>query len=149
MKAILTGHTRGLGAAIAEQLLARNVPVLGLARSGNTALAAQYPALLTEIALDLADPAALLAALAGDTVRDFVAGALSLLLINNAGMLQPVGRVEMQDAAAIARTVSLNGAGQHQRCGDIQADGTGDGRRVLHLDASDWLQHAGVVDQQQ
>ena len=40
MKAILTGHTRGLGAAIAEQLLARNVPVLGLARSGNTALAA-------------------------------------------------------------------------------------------------------------
>lgn len=108
MKAILTGHTRGLGAAIAEQLLARDIPVLGLARSGNAALAARYPALLTEIALDLSDPATLLAALSGETVKDFVASAQSLLLINNAGMLQPVGRVERQDAAAIARTVSLN-----------------------------------------
>ena len=133
MKAILTGHTRGLGAAIAEPLLARNVPVLGLARSGNTALAAHYPALLTEIALDLADPAALLAVLAGDTVRDFVAGAQSLLLINNAGMLQPVGRVEMQDAAAIARTVSLNVAAPLMLTGAIAAQMNGRPCRVLHI----------------
>ena len=133
MKAILTGHTRGLGAAIAEQLLARNVPVLGLARSGNTALAAHYPALLTEIALDLADPAALLAVLAGDTVRDFVAGAQSLLLINNAGMLQPVGRVEMQDAAAIARTVSLNVAAPLMLTSGIAAQMKGRPCRVLHI----------------
>ena len=133
MKAILTGHTRGLGAAIAEQLLARDIPVLGLARSGNAALAARYPALLTEIALDLSDPAALLAALAGDTARDFVASAQSLLLINNAGMLQPVGRVEMQDAAAIARTVSLNVAAPLMLTSGIAAQMKGRPCRVLHI----------------
>ena len=133
MKAILTGHTRGLGAAIAEQLLARDIPVLGLARSGNAALAARYPALLTEIALDLSDPATLLAALAGETVKDFVASAQSLLLINNAGMLQPVGRVEMQDAAAIARTVSLNVAAPLILTSAIAAQLGGRPCRVLHV----------------
>ena len=133
MKAILTGHTRGLGAAIAEQLLARDIPVLGLARSGNAALAARYPALLTEIALDLSDPATLLAALAGETVKDFVASAQSLLLINNAGMLQPVGRVEMQDAAAIARTVSLNVAAPLMLTSGIAAQMKGRPCRVLHI----------------
>lgn len=133
MKAILTGHTRGLGAAIAEQLLARDIPVLGLARSGNAALAARYPALLTEIALDLSDPATLLAALSGETVKDFVASAQSLLLINNAGMLQPVGRVEMQDAAAIARTVSLNVAAPLMLTSGIAAQMKGRPCRVLHI----------------
>jgi NAD(P)-dependent dehydrogenase (short-subunit alcohol dehydrogenase family) len=108
MKAIVTGHTRGLGAAIAEQLLARDIPVLGLARSGNATLAARYPALLTEVAIDLSETSALLLALDGETVKRFVASAQSLLLINNAGILQPVGRVEKQDATVIARTVSLN-----------------------------------------
>lgn len=133
MKAILTGHTRGLGAAIAEQLLARDIPVLGLARSGNAALAARYPALLTEIALDLSDPATLLAALSGETVKDFVASAQSLLLINNAGMLQPVGRVERQDAAAIARTVSLNVAAPLMLTSGIAAQMKGRPCRVLHI----------------
>jgi len=108
MKAIVTGHTRGLGAAVTEQLLARGIAVLGLARSGNADLAARYPELLREIALDLADSDTLLATLAGKTLTSFIAGAPSLLLINNAGMLQPVGPLAQQDAAAIARTVSLN-----------------------------------------
>jgi len=133
MKAILTGHTRGLGAAIAEQLLARGIPILGLARSGNATLAAQYPSLLTEVALDLSDPAALLATLGGEAVESFVAGAQSLLLINNAGMLQPVGRVEMQDAAAIARTVSLNVAAPLILTSAIAAQLGGRPCRVLHV----------------
>ncbi|MGB6055562.1 MAG: short-chain dehydrogenase, partial [Burkholderiaceae bacterium] len=29
MKAIVTGHARGLGAAVAEELLTRNIAVLG------------------------------------------------------------------------------------------------------------------------
>ena len=133
MKAVLTGHTRGLGAALAEQLLARDIPVLGLARSGNATLAARYPTLLTEIALDLSDSAALLEALSAESMKSFVADAQSLLLINNAGMLQPVGRVEMQEVAAIARTVSLNVATPLILTSAVAAQMAGRPCRVLHV----------------
>jgi benzil reductase ((S)-benzoin forming) len=43
MKAILTGHTRGLGAAIAEDLLSRNIPVLGISRNAHVGLFKRYP----------------------------------------------------------------------------------------------------------
>lgn len=108
MQAILTGHSRGLGAAIAEALLARGVAVLGLARGSNPALAAAYPQLLREQSLDLADSAAVAAWLAGDGWRHCADGTEPLLLINNAGMLQPVGPLSVQDADAIVRAVSLN-----------------------------------------
>ena len=32
IKAVVTGHTRGLGAAVAAELVARGIPVLGVAR---------------------------------------------------------------------------------------------------------------------
>ena len=133
MKAIVTGHTRGLGAAIAEQLLARGIAVLGLARSGNTDLATRYPDLFNEIALDLADSDALLSALAGEAVISFIAGAPSLLLINNAGMLQPVGPLAQQDAIAIARTVSLNVAAPLTLSSAIAAQMAGRPLRILHV----------------
>ena len=133
MKAIVTGHTRGLGAAIAEQLLARGIAVLGLARSGNTDLATRYPDLFNEIALDLADSVALLSALAGEAVISFIAGAPSHLLINNAGMLQPVGPLAEQDHALIARTVSLNVAAPLVLSSAIAAQMAGRPLRILHV----------------
>lgn len=133
MKAIVTGHTRGLGAAIAEQLLTRGIAVLGLARSGNAELVARHPALFSEIALDLADAAALLEVLAGETVTRFVASAHSLLLINNAGMLQPVGPVATQDPRAIAGTVSLNVAAPLILTSAIAAQLGERPYRVLHV----------------
>ncbi|HEX3381691.1 MAG TPA: short-chain dehydrogenase, partial [Paraburkholderia sp.] len=54
IRAIVTGHARGLGAALAEQLLARNVTVLGLSRSRHAALKARFGAQLEEIELPLA-----------------------------------------------------------------------------------------------
>ena len=103
MKAILTGHTRGLGAAIAANLLARKIPVLGLARGS-----LPDADLLVQRELDLADPAALLAWLAGPELGAFIAGCKTVLLINNAGTVQPVGPLALQNGAAIARAVSLN-----------------------------------------
>jgi NAD(P)-dependent dehydrogenase (short-subunit alcohol dehydrogenase family) len=107
-KAIVTGHTRGLGAALAEYLLSLDIPVLALSRSRNPALAARHAGRLEEAELDLADLAGLETWLAGDGLRRFVAGARTVLLVNNAGMLQPVGPIEGQDAGAIARAVSVN-----------------------------------------
>ena len=133
MKAIVTGHTRGLGAAIAEQLLTRDVDVLGLARSGNADLAARFSGRFDEIGLDLADPDALRATLAGDRVTAFIASAPSLLLINNAGRLQPVGPLAQQDASAIARTVSLNVAAPLILSSAIAAQMAGRPCRILHV----------------
>jgi benzil reductase ((S)-benzoin forming) len=57
--AIVTGHSRGLGAAIAEHLLARGARVLGLSRHGNPSLATRFPEKLEQQVLDVADFAAL------------------------------------------------------------------------------------------
>ena len=45
MKTIVTGHTSGLGAAIAENLLQRGVAVYGLARGRNESLAERFAGL--------------------------------------------------------------------------------------------------------
>lgn len=108
MKAILTGHTRGLGAAIAENLLARRIPLLGLARGQQADLAARFPAGFQPVQLDLADARAVAAWLAGEALGRFLAGSETVLLINNAGTVQPVGPLGSQDATAIGRAVDLN-----------------------------------------
>jgi benzil reductase ((S)-benzoin forming) len=134
MKAILTGHTRGLGAAIAADLLGRGIALLGLARAHNAELGARFPDALQQVALDLSDTAALAEWLAGDALARFLAGARSVLLINNAGMLQPVGPLAAHDPAAIARAVALNvaapmmlGAALVNACVD------GADKRILHV----------------
>ncbi|MEA3084875.1 MAG: hypothetical protein QOC89_2572 [Paraburkholderia sp.] len=108
IRAIVTGHNRGLGASLAEQLLARGVAVLGLSRSRHATLKDRFPALLEEIELELADPTRVAQWVATDALRGFVSGAQSVLLINNAGMVQPIGPIEGQAAADIATAVSLN-----------------------------------------
>ncbi len=108
IKAIVTGHSRGLGAAVAASLLARGIPVLGMSRHGNPALAAAHPGQLSEAALDLADSAALTRWLDGGTLTAFADAADPLLLVNNAGLLAPVGALAAQPPAAIAQAVSCN-----------------------------------------
>ena len=85
IKAIVTGHTRGLGAALADELLARGIDVLGVARSirpdaGN----------MEQVELDLADLSALEAWIATNALARFTRNAPTVLLFNNAGILQPV-----------------------------------------------------------
>lgn len=109
MQAILTGHSRGLGAALAAELLGRGIPLLGLARQGNPVLAAAYPGRLSEAALDLADDAALRAWLDGQQLGDFLAADDgTLLLINNAGVLGPMAALDAQESGEIAAAIAIN-----------------------------------------
>jgi short-subunit dehydrogenase len=94
IKAILTGHTRGLGAALAHLMRSRGIAVLGVSRTSSNTSASR---LLQEVELDLANPAALSEWLGTETLARFIDGAHTVLLINNAGMLQPVGGIEGQD----------------------------------------------------
>lgn len=134
MKAILTGHTRGLGAAIAAELLSRGIPLLGLARTANAALARTYPHSLQQVELDLADSASLAQWLRGDALHRFISGSPVVLLINNAGMLQPVGPIETQSPADIARAVTLNVATPMMLTSAVAtASSDAHERRVVHI----------------
>lgn len=108
LKTIVTGHSKGLGAAVAAALLARGIPVLGLSRGGQPDLAGHHPHLLRESPLDLADPAALAEWLAEGALGAWLADADTAILINNAGTVQPVGPLGKQDNAEIARAIGLN-----------------------------------------
>jgi benzil reductase ((S)-benzoin forming) len=108
IKAILSGHTKGLGAAIAAELLARGIAVLGLARGAAPDLSARFPQALEQIEIDLSDSTALGHWLAGGALAAWLAGCDTVLLINNAGTVQPVGPLAIQDPLAVARAVALN-----------------------------------------
>lgn len=94
-KAIVTGHTRGLGAALAARLEADGWDVLGVARSGGERV-------------DLGDPAAVMAWVDGGTLRAHLADADEILLVNNAGVLGPADVAGAQDPAAAVLAVNVN-----------------------------------------
>lgn len=108
LKALVTGHSRGLGAAVTEAFLQRGVPVLACARQENADLATRFPELLRQQQIDLGDTAALAAWLDGEALDPFCADAGTLILINNAGVLGPVGSLDSQNPAAIGQAVALN-----------------------------------------
>ncbi|WP_298371458.1 SDR family oxidoreductase [Azospirillum sp.] len=133
MKAIVTGHSRGLGAALAAALLDRGAAVLGLARAGNPALAGR----LDQVAVDLANPDAVAAlAVPGGPLDRFLAGsgAGPVLLLNNAGMVEPIGPAGTLDPAVVARAVALNVTAPLLLADAVIAatEGQAD-RRVLHV----------------
>lgn len=132
-KAILTGHSRGLGAAIAEALLGDGVHVLAISRRGNDTLAAKHAGLLTEVALDLSDPA--FAGWAqGEAVANFLQGASLAILINNAGIVQPIGPTGSLDGEEILRAVTLNVAAPLVLTNSfLAASRAVEDRRVLHI----------------
>ena len=102
---IVTGVSRGLGAALARVLLERGATVLGVGRASNASLASDR---YRYAECDLADAAGIDAALAP------AFGALAGLaprrvcLVNNAATVDPVGLVAMHDAAAVARSLAIN-----------------------------------------
>ncbi|WP_250451079.1 SDR family oxidoreductase [Caballeronia sp. ATUFL_M2_KS44] len=132
--AILTGHTRGLGAALADTLLSRDADILAISRKRNADLAARYSGRIQEVELDLADLPALTAWLADGALGRFMAGADRVVLVNNAGMLAPVGPLADQDAGAVARAVSVNVAAPLMLAAAFAAARTDAAdRRIVHI----------------
>lgn len=129
IKAIVTGHTRGLGAALAQALLARGIAVLGVARSRSADAAG-----MEQVELDLADLDAVQAWIASDALARFIRDAHTVLLLNNAGLLQPVGPLETQDPADIARAVSVNVAAPLMLSAAVAVASTHAlDRRIVHI----------------
>jgi len=88
--AIITGISRGLGEALAAELLARGYHVTGVGRSGSAALGgARY----RFVACDLGEPGRIGAAIEPALRELAAAGPESATLVNNAAVAWPVARV--------------------------------------------------------
>lgn len=134
MKAIVTGHNRGLGAALVDHLLARGVAVLGISRRRRADIDGAMRPGLQEVVLDLADTGALLAWLAGPALPEFLGDDGPALLINNAGLLQPIGPAGSVDNAALALALSANTVAPLLLANAfIGATTGGRERRILHV----------------
>lgn len=132
--AVVTGHTRGLGAAITAHLLARDVRVLGIARHRNAELAERHGAGLTQVQLDLADATALTTWLKSDALGGHLHAANVAILVNNAGVLQPAGPLQVQDVALVARAVAVNvAAALVLSAAFVAATRDARDRRILHI----------------
>ena len=105
---IITGHSSGLGAALAAAWLQHGARVIGLARRNNPELAASHPGQLQETAIDLADPQAVLNYSRSDAFRQTCQAAEILWLINNAGTVAPSAPLGAQPDDAIIHAVNLN-----------------------------------------
>ena len=100
---LITGSSRGLGAALVAQRLLPGHAVLGLSRQQNAALQAQADAAglaLTQWPVDLGDAAPVALNLAQWLARLDASALVSVSLINNAGVvgtLAPLDRVPLAD----------------------------------------------------
>ncbi len=107
--ALVTGCSRGIGAAVVDLLLERGWDVMGVSRSTSAATAPRDG--FTHVALDLADLAA---------VQAFADGALAdaarfadrprVGLVNNAGVLEPVAPLSRAPLADLDRALRVNAA---------------------------------------
>ena len=132
--AIVTGHSRGLGEAIATHLLMRGVRVLGVARHGNASLSQRHGDALTQVQLDLTDAVVTTQWLRGNDIDHHVREADSALLVNNAGVLKPVGPLETLDADLVTSAVAVNvGAVLALSAAFAGATRSIKDRRILHI----------------
>ena len=116
---IMTGASRGMGLAIAQQLLAHGNSLLCISRHANDALAttaqqSQVP--LTQWTQDLSDGQG-----ASQRLRDWLvsldaAAYASVTLINNAGVIPRIGPLSQADAADLAQALRVGLEAPMQLC---------------------------------
>jgi benzil reductase ((S)-benzoin forming) len=107
---VLTGASRGLGAALAHQLLAPGVHLLTLARHPDPQLEAparEVRAQLEQWSVDLADPLPVAVRLADWLAARDPQAHDAAVLINNAAALARPGPLEDADPAELSRTLRV------------------------------------------
>jgi benzil reductase ((S)-benzoin forming) len=103
--AVVTGVSKGLGAALAAALLARGYAVVGVGRSSAPALAGPS---WRFVACDLGDVAAIEPALLPALRALAASRPESVCLVNNAATAEPVGIVGQLAAREIERSLAVN-----------------------------------------
>ncbi len=107
---VLTGHSRGMGLAIAEQALDQGISVLGISRTANEALAQRAMpegASLEQWTQDLSDGQAAARRL-GDWLASLAHAEVDrILLINNAAILTELAPLEQVSLDELARSTRI------------------------------------------
>lgn len=110
--AIVTGASRGLGEALALELIHAGTPVITLARGRSAALeraGEQHGVAVTQLQADLSSTDG--AQQAAEQLAHHLAGKAfaRCVLVNNAGMVDPVSNsARLSDASAISAAMTLN-----------------------------------------
>ncbi len=108
---VLTGASRGMGLAMAQQLCNPDVLLLCISRATSTelqALATQKGASLIQWSADLTEPAPVAAQLLAWLNSHGTSPLASATLINNAGIIGRIGPLNPLDAASIAATLRVD-----------------------------------------
>jgi benzil reductase ((S)-benzoin forming) len=108
---VLTGASRGMGLAMAQQLCTPDALLLCISRTTSPelqALAAQQGALVIQWSADLAEPAPIASQLVDWLNTQLPAHLASATLINNAGVIGRIGPLDPLDAADIATTLRVD-----------------------------------------
>ncbi|MGG4604122.1 SDR family NAD(P)-dependent oxidoreductase [Paenalcaligenes sp. Me131] len=135
---IITGTSKGLGAAMAQQVLDANTTLFAIARSDNPSLAAlahQQGATLHALQADLSSAEGV------QTTQEWLQHALPRTaqhywLINNAGTVEPVAQAnQLNDALAIQHALQLNVGSAIALCATLLAatDASAAERRILNI----------------
>jgi NAD(P)-dependent dehydrogenase (short-subunit alcohol dehydrogenase family) len=112
----------------------RGVRVFGVARHANGDLARRYGDALTQVQLDLGDAVASSEWLRANVIENYVRGADIALLVNNAGVLQPVGPLDSLDTDLVKSAVAVNvGAALALSAAFARATRSIKDRRILHI----------------
>lgn len=131
---LLTGHSRGLGAAMTQQLLAMGHRVIGFSRSPIISLDPTLSDRLHEIPINLADPLEIEGALSPGVLADLLRNQSQMILINNAGLLSPIGFAGTLSTAEILQSVTVNTAAAIALTNAfIKASQDCDDRRILQI----------------
>lgn len=102
---LVTGHTRGLGASLVDEGLARGMTVVGI---GRREVGGRADDRLHQVVADLADAHAAAAAVADALGRVAATGHRAVHLVANAGVLAPIRAAGALGAEAVARAVAVN-----------------------------------------
>jgi benzil reductase ((S)-benzoin forming) len=116
---ILTGASRGMGLAMAQQLLTADAQLLCISRQTNAALAEQAQrvgALLLQWPLDLSDGAAAAAQLGAWLAAQDPTQLASATLINNAGVIPALVPLRDADMAGLAQALRVGLEAPMQLC---------------------------------